>query len=45
MKTEIELRKQAIALHLQGWKKSEIARKAAAIASLGTSVDRSLSSR
>jgi putative transposase len=27
MKTEIELRKQAIALHLQGWKKSEIARK------------------
>jgi putative transposase len=27
MKTEIELRKQAITLHLQGWKKSEIARK------------------
>jgi putative transposase len=27
MKTEIELRKQAIALHLQGWTKSEIARK------------------
>jgi putative transposase len=27
MKTEIELRKQAIALHLQGWKKSEIARQ------------------
>jgi len=27
MKTEIKLRKQAIALHLQGWKKSEIARK------------------
>ena len=27
MKTEIELRKQAIALHLQGWNKSEIARK------------------
>jgi transposase InsO family protein len=27
MKTEIALRKQAIALHLQGWKKSEIARK------------------
>jgi len=27
MKTEIELRKQAIVLHLQGWKKSEIARK------------------
>jgi putative transposase len=27
MKTEIELRKRAIALHLQGWKKSEIARK------------------
>jgi putative transposase len=27
MKTESELRKQAIALHLQGWKKSEIARK------------------
>jgi len=27
MKTEIELRKQAIALHLQGWKKSEIARR------------------
>ena len=27
MKTEIELRQQAIALHLQGWKKSEIARK------------------
>jgi transposase len=27
MKTEIRLRKQAIALHLQGWKKSEIARK------------------
>src|SRR5688572_1868830 len=27
MKTEITLRKQAIALHLQGWKKSEIARK------------------
>jgi putative transposase len=27
MKTEIVLRKRAIALHLQGWKKSEIARK------------------
>jgi putative transposase len=27
MKTEIELRQQAIALHLQGWNKSEIARK------------------
>lgn len=27
MKTEIELRQQAIALHLQGWKKSRIARK------------------
>jgi putative transposase len=27
MKTEIELRQRAIALHLQGWKKSEIARK------------------
>ena len=27
MKTEIMLRKQAVALHLQGWKKSEIARK------------------
>lgn len=27
MKTEFELRKQAIALHLQGWNKSEIARK------------------
>jgi IS30 family transposase len=27
MKTEIELRQQAIALHLQGWKKSQIARK------------------
>jgi IS30 family transposase len=27
MKTEIELRKQAITLHLQGWKKSQIARK------------------
>lgn len=27
MKTEITLRKRAIALHLQGWKKSEIARK------------------
>lgn len=27
MKTESELRKQAIALHLQGWKKSAIARK------------------
>jgi putative transposase len=27
MKTEIALRKRAIALHLQGWKKSEIARK------------------
>ena len=27
MKTEIKLRQQAIALHLQGWKKSEIARK------------------
>lgn len=27
MKTEIELRQHAIALHLQGWKKSEIARK------------------
>jgi len=27
MKTESELRKQAIALHLQDWKKSEIARK------------------
>jgi len=27
MKTEIRLRKQAIALYLQGWKKSEIARK------------------
>ena len=27
MKTEIELRKQAIVLYLQGWKKSEIARK------------------
>ena len=27
METEIALRKQAIALHLQGWKKSEIARK------------------
>jgi putative transposase len=27
MKTELELRKQAIGLHLQGWKKSEIARK------------------
>ena len=28
MKTEIELRQQAIALYLQGWNKSEIARKA-----------------
>ena len=27
MKTEIKLRQQAIALYLQGWKKSEIARK------------------
>jgi putative transposase len=27
MKTEIKLRKQVITLHLQGWKKSEIARK------------------
>jgi IS30 family transposase len=27
MKTEIALRQRAIALHLQGWKKSEIARK------------------
>jgi putative transposase len=27
MKTEIELRKRAIGLYLQGWKKSEIARK------------------
>jgi putative transposase len=27
MKTEIKVRQQAIALHLQGWKKSEIARK------------------
>ena len=27
MKTEIEVRQRAIALHLQGWKKSEIARK------------------
>ena len=27
MKTEIKLRQQAIALHLQGWNKSEIARK------------------
>jgi IS30 family transposase len=27
MKTEIELRKRALALHLQGWNKSEIARK------------------
>jgi putative transposase len=27
MKTEIKLRQQAIALHLQGWKKSQIARK------------------
>src|SRR5512134_2426554 len=27
MKSESELRKQAIALHLQGWKKSEIVRK------------------
>src|SRR5512132_1140705 len=27
MKTEIALRKQAITLHLQGWNKSEIARK------------------
>jgi len=27
MKTEIELRRRAIALHLQGWNKSEIARK------------------
>lgn len=27
MKTEIELRQQAIALYLQGWKKSEIARE------------------
>jgi len=27
MRTEIELRKRAIALYLQGWKKSEIARK------------------
>src|SRR5512141_201231 len=27
MKTEIALRKQAVALYLQGWKKSEIARK------------------
>ena len=27
MKTEIALRKQAIVLHLQGWNKSEIARK------------------
>jgi IS30 family transposase len=27
MKTEIALRKQAISLHLQGWNKSEIARK------------------
>ena len=27
MKTEIELRQRAIRLHLQGWKKSEIARK------------------
>ena len=27
MKTEIALRKRAVGLHLQGWKKSEIARK------------------
>ena len=27
MKTELKVRKQAIALHLQGWNKSEIARK------------------
>src|SRR5688572_4986564 len=27
MRTEIELRQRAIALHLQGWNKSEIARK------------------
>jgi len=27
MKTEIKIRQQAVALHLQGWKKSEIARK------------------
>ena len=27
MKTEIELRQQAIALHLQGWNKSQIARR------------------
>jgi len=27
MKTEIALRKRAVALHLQGWKKSQIARK------------------
>jgi transposase len=27
MKTEIKLRKQAIALYLQGWKKCEIVRK------------------
>jgi putative transposase len=27
MKTEIEIRQQAVALHLQGWKKSEIARQ------------------
>src|SRR5512147_2609155 len=27
METESELRKQAIGLHLQGWKKSEIARQ------------------
>lgn len=27
MKTEIQFRRQAVALHLQGWKKSEIARK------------------
>jgi IS30 family transposase len=27
MKTEIQIRQQAVALHLQGWKKSEIARK------------------
>src|SRR5215216_3868705 len=27
MKTESEIRQQAVALHLQGWKKSEIARK------------------
>ena len=27
MKTEIALRKEAVTMHLQGWKKSEIARK------------------